>query len=156
MHFSRKHHIQTDGRTDRRTDGRTDTPSYRDARTHLKIKLPLPNRKLQKAATICSPFFTKHKSKTLKSTDGRFQIIHNKYIVWKAKNDSRHQCKISIVKLLVTLCMSTKALFCFLKHWVHGPLKAYTIKEKKMIRLFVKASHFPTRHILSPKVKNLL
>ena len=27
----------TDGRTDRRTDGRTDTPSYRDARTHLKI-----------------------------------------------------------------------------------------------------------------------
>ena len=27
----------TDGRTDQRTDGRTDTPSYRDARTHLKI-----------------------------------------------------------------------------------------------------------------------
>ena len=27
---------RTDGRTDRRTDGRTDTPSYRDARTHLK------------------------------------------------------------------------------------------------------------------------
>ena len=26
----------TDGPTDRRTDGRTDTPSYRDARTHLK------------------------------------------------------------------------------------------------------------------------
>ena len=26
----------TDGPTDRPTDGRTDTPSYRDARTHLK------------------------------------------------------------------------------------------------------------------------
>ena len=33
MHFSRKHYI----RTDRPTDRRTDTPSYRDARTHLKI-----------------------------------------------------------------------------------------------------------------------
>ena len=28
---------RTDGPTDRRTDRRTDTPSYRDARTHLKI-----------------------------------------------------------------------------------------------------------------------
>ena len=28
---------RTDGPTDGRTDGRTDTPSYRDARTHLKI-----------------------------------------------------------------------------------------------------------------------
>ena len=27
----------TDGPTDGPTDGRTDTPSYRDARTHLKI-----------------------------------------------------------------------------------------------------------------------
>ena len=27
----------TDRRTDGRTDGRTDRPSYRDARTHLKI-----------------------------------------------------------------------------------------------------------------------
>ena len=27
---------RTDQRTDGRTDGRTDTPSYRDARTHLK------------------------------------------------------------------------------------------------------------------------
>ena len=27
----------TDGRTDIRTDGRTDRPSYRDARTHLKM-----------------------------------------------------------------------------------------------------------------------
>ena len=27
----------TDGRTDGRMDGRTDEPSYRDARTHLKI-----------------------------------------------------------------------------------------------------------------------
>ena len=26
----------TDGQTDGQTDGRTDTPSYRDARTHLK------------------------------------------------------------------------------------------------------------------------
>jgi len=30
---------RTDGRTEGRTDGRTDTPSYRDARTHLKINL---------------------------------------------------------------------------------------------------------------------
>ena len=29
---------RTDGRTDRRTDGRTDIPSYRDARTHLKME----------------------------------------------------------------------------------------------------------------------
>ena len=28
----------TDGPTDGRTDGRTDTPSYRDARTHLKTR----------------------------------------------------------------------------------------------------------------------
>ena len=28
---------RTDGPTDGRTDGRTDRPSYRDARTHLKI-----------------------------------------------------------------------------------------------------------------------
>ena len=120
------------------------------------IKLPLPERKLRKAATICSPFFTRHKSKTLKSTDGRFQIIRNKYIVWKAENNSRHQCKISIVKLLVTLCMGTRALFRFLKHWVHGPLKAYSKKEKKMIKLFVRASRFPIRYIPSLKVKNLL
>ena len=33
MHFLQKR----DGRTDQRTDQRTDTPSYRDARTHLKI-----------------------------------------------------------------------------------------------------------------------
>ena len=32
-HFIQKHF----GPTDRRTDQRTDTPSYRDARTHLKI-----------------------------------------------------------------------------------------------------------------------
>ena len=30
---------RTDGRTDGRTDRRTDTPSYRDARTHLKRNL---------------------------------------------------------------------------------------------------------------------
>ena len=30
-------HGPTDGRTDGPTDGRTDRPSYRDARTHLKI-----------------------------------------------------------------------------------------------------------------------
>ena len=29
------------GRTDRPTDGRTDTPSYRDARTHLKTSAVL-------------------------------------------------------------------------------------------------------------------
>ncbi len=29
---------QTDRPTDRPTDRRTDTPSYRDARTHLKMK----------------------------------------------------------------------------------------------------------------------
>ncbi len=48
MHFSQKCDIQTDRQTDGRTDGptdgqmdgRTDTPSYRDARTHLKIPLP--------------------------------------------------------------------------------------------------------------------
>ena len=31
--------LRTDGPTDGRTDGRTDRPSYRDARTHLKIPL---------------------------------------------------------------------------------------------------------------------
>ena len=36
-HFPQKHYRHTDGPTDRRTDRRTDTPSYRDARTHLKI-----------------------------------------------------------------------------------------------------------------------
>ena len=30
-------YIRTDGRTYIRTDGRTDGPSYRDARTHLKM-----------------------------------------------------------------------------------------------------------------------
>ena len=30
---------RTDGRTDGRTDRRTDTPSYRDARTHLKRRI---------------------------------------------------------------------------------------------------------------------
>ena len=30
-------HGRTDGRTDRRTDRRTDIPSYRDARTHIKL-----------------------------------------------------------------------------------------------------------------------
>ena len=30
----------TDGHTDGRTHGRTDRPSYRDARTHLKILIP--------------------------------------------------------------------------------------------------------------------
>ena len=41
LHFSTFHKSvtdgRTDGRTDRRTDGPTDIPSYRDARTHLKI-----------------------------------------------------------------------------------------------------------------------
>ena len=36
VHFSRKHHIPTDRRTNGRTDGPTDTRSYRDSRTHLK------------------------------------------------------------------------------------------------------------------------
>ena len=36
-HFLRKHYRRTDGRTDGPTDGRTDRPSYRDARTHLKM-----------------------------------------------------------------------------------------------------------------------
>merc|ERR1719402_35593 len=36
MHFSQKHYIHTYRPTDGPTDGRTDTPSYRDARTHLK------------------------------------------------------------------------------------------------------------------------
>ena len=35
---------RTDGRTDRPTDGRTDTPSYRDARTHLKSYANLLNK----------------------------------------------------------------------------------------------------------------
>ena len=30
---------RTDGRTNGRTDGPTDRPSYRDARTHLKMKV---------------------------------------------------------------------------------------------------------------------
>ena len=38
---------QTDGRTNRRTDGQTDRPSYRDARTHLKIEI----RKIP--STVC-------------------------------------------------------------------------------------------------------
>ena len=55
MLFLQKRDIHTDGRTDgptdrrtdRRTDGptdgRTDTPSYRDARTHLKTTLQHKN-----------------------------------------------------------------------------------------------------------------
>ena len=35
---------RTDGWTDRRTDGRTDTPSYRDARTHLKRFWKMANK----------------------------------------------------------------------------------------------------------------
>ena len=35
--FCHKKSRGTDGPTDRRTDGPTDRPSYRDARTHLKI-----------------------------------------------------------------------------------------------------------------------
>ena len=34
---SKKNALRTDGRTDGPTDGRTDRPSYRDARTHLKM-----------------------------------------------------------------------------------------------------------------------
>ena len=34
MHFSQNYYIHTDRRTDRQTD----TPSYRDARTHLKSR----------------------------------------------------------------------------------------------------------------------
>ena len=32
----KRHYGPTDGPPDRPTDGRTDTPSYKDARTHLK------------------------------------------------------------------------------------------------------------------------
>ena len=38
-HFLQKHYGRTDGPTDGPTDGRMDTPSYRDARTHLKTIL---------------------------------------------------------------------------------------------------------------------
>ena len=38
-HFSEINSCVTDGPTDGRTDRRTDTPSYRDARTHLKTDL---------------------------------------------------------------------------------------------------------------------
>ena len=49
LHFAQKWHFfeistrvwLTDGRTDGRTDGQTDTPSYRDARTHLKTWISL-------------------------------------------------------------------------------------------------------------------
>ena len=40
----------TDGPTDRRTDGRTDTPSYRDARTHLKRTKGKKEKKQQSAS----------------------------------------------------------------------------------------------------------
>ena len=43
MHFLQKRDIRTDERTDRRTDRQTDTPSYRDARTHLKMHENEPN-----------------------------------------------------------------------------------------------------------------
>ena len=36
MQFPKKHYIPTDRPMDRPTDQQTDTPSYRDARTHLK------------------------------------------------------------------------------------------------------------------------
>ena len=39
---------RTDGRTDGRTDRRTDTPSYRDARTHLKREKEDLNREKEK------------------------------------------------------------------------------------------------------------
>ena len=45
MHFLQKRDIRTDGPTDGRTDRRrTDTPSYRDARTHLKTMCVAPPR----------------------------------------------------------------------------------------------------------------
>ena len=39
LHFCnlKKNALRTDGPTDGPTDGRTDRPSYRDARTHLKM-----------------------------------------------------------------------------------------------------------------------
>ena len=42
----------TDGRTDGPTDGRTDRPSYRDARTHLKM-IPNLGSQLSSALAIC-------------------------------------------------------------------------------------------------------
>ena len=52
-HFLQKRDIHTDGRMDGRTDGRTDTPSYKDARTHLKT--------MKKSFLIATPRSQNHK-----------------------------------------------------------------------------------------------
>ena len=52
--------VRTDGRTDRQTDRRTDTPSYRDARTHLKTEDNLnvgSSRPWKQGGDICSRSF---------------------------------------------------------------------------------------------------
>ena len=41
--FSRKRYGRTDGLTDDPTDGPTDIPSYRDARTHLEMRVASTN-----------------------------------------------------------------------------------------------------------------
>ena len=80
----------TDGPTDGRTDGRTDTPSYRDARTHLKTKEKF---KVDKACfsnykgliwnvRVSSIF---HDMSLLDVYDGPTSIFVHRFIFWRLK-----------------------------------------------------------------------
>ena len=46
--FEKKNRGRTDGLTDRQTDRQTDTPSYRDARMHLKNEVSLESHKTER------------------------------------------------------------------------------------------------------------
>ena len=72
-HFS-EIQLVCDGRTDGPTDRRTDTPSYRDARTHLKIrKSPSPAAKLPIRSMVAKPpFVERHLLPKLPAAGKRF------------------------------------------------------------------------------------
>ena len=57
----------TDIRTDGRTDGRTDRPSYRDARTHLKMI----GSGVEGIELVIDGFSKKGNGRTDRRTDGR-------------------------------------------------------------------------------------
>ena len=63
-HFSQKHYRHTDGPA----DGQTDTPSYRDARTHLKSlhdcwEQSIRSATLMASISLCVTFFTSNTPK---------------------------------------------------------------------------------------------
>ena len=100
-HFSQKHYGRTDRWTDRRTNGRTDTPSYRDAKTHLKMSDLCRVWEAMHTCAVRAAFINKKRS-----------LAKSK---WNAQTPLRHAISLRVISL------SSEKLFRSIFHFLVLP-----------------------------------